>query len=66
MSRKNINYVGQLLKCNDKPKLWEKLKNGFDLQGQLQFIYNQVIHSIPKSWNNALIANLEHIKNLLF
>ena len=47
--RKHINYVGQLFKCNGKPKLWEELKNEFNLQGQLQFIYNQIIHSIPKS-----------------
>ena len=66
MSRKDINYVGQLFKCDGKPKLWEELKNEFNLQGQLQFIYNQIIHSIPKSWKDALIANLENIKNLVF
>ena len=49
ISRKDINYVGQHFKCNDKPKLWEELKNQFNLQGQLQFIYNQIIHSIAKS-----------------
>ena len=64
MSRKGINYVGQLFKCNGKPKLWEELKNEFNLQGQLQFIYNRIIHSIPKSWKDALIANLENTKNL--
>ena len=47
MSRKNVNYVGKLFKCDGKPKLWEELQNGFDLQGQLLFIYNQIIHSIP-------------------
>ena len=47
--RKYINYVGKLFKCSDKPKLWEELKNEFNLQGQLQFIYNQIIRSIPKS-----------------
>ena len=26
-----------------KLKLWEELKNEFNLQGQLQFIYNQII-----------------------
>ena len=31
----------------------------------MQFIYNQIIHSIPKSWKDALIANLENIKNLI-
>ena len=66
ISRKDINYVGQLFKCDGKPKLWEELKNEFNLQGQLQFIYNQIIHSIPKSWKDALIANLENIKNLVF
>ena len=69
MSQKDINYVGQLFKCNDKPKLWEELKNEFNLQGQLQFIlflYNQIIHSISKSWQDALMANLENIKNLVF
>ena len=34
---------------NGKPKLQEKLKNEFNLQGQLQFPYNQIIHSISKS-----------------
>ena len=66
MSRKDINYVGQLFKCDGKPKLWEELKNEFNLQGQLQFIYNQIIHSIPKSWKDAFIANSENIKNLVF
>ena len=32
----------------------------------MQFIYNQIIHSIPKSWKDALTANLENIKNLVF
>ena len=61
-----MNYIGQLFKCSFKPKLWEYLKNEFNFQGQLQLIYNQVIHYIPESWKNALIANLENIKNLVF
>ena len=56
MSRKDINYVGQLFKCDGKPKLREELKNEFNLQDQLQFIYNQIIHSIPKFWKDALIS----------
>ena len=32
----------------------------------MQFIYNQIIHSIPKSWKDAFIANSENIKNLVF
>ena len=35
MLGKDINYVGQLYKCYGKPKLWEELKNEFNLQGQL-------------------------------
>ena len=66
ISRKDINYVGELFKGDGKPKLWKKLKNEFNLQGQLQFIYNQIIHSIPKSWKDAFIANSENIKNLVF
>ena len=33
ISRENINYVGQLFKCDDKPKLWKELKNEFNLLG---------------------------------
>ena len=55
MSQKDINYVGQLFKCNGKPKPWEE----FNLQGQLQFIYYQIINAIPKSWKDSLIANLK-------
>ena len=66
ISRKDINYVGQLFKCDGKPKLWEELKNEFNLQGQLRFIYNQITHSIPKSWKDSLIENSESIKNLVF
>ena len=66
MSRKDINYVGQLFKCDGEPKLWEELKNEFDLQGQLHFIHNQMIHSIPKSWKDALMANSENMKTLVF
>ena len=58
MSRKEINYVGQLLR--------EELKNEFNLQGQLQFIYNQTIHSILKSWKDTLVTNLENIKYIVF
>ena len=49
ISQKYINYVGQLFKCGDIPKLWEELKNEFDLLGQVHFIYNQMIHSILRS-----------------
>ena len=66
MSRKYINYVGQLFKCDGKPKLWEELKNEFHLRDQLQFIYNQIMHSFPKSWKDALIGKLENIKILVF
>ena len=38
----------------------------FNLQGQLQFIYSQIIHSISKSWKDTFIANSENIKNLVF
>ena len=57
MSRKHIIYVGQFFKSNSKPKLWEELKNEFNLQGQLQFAYNQIIHSILKSWKDTLIVD---------
>ena len=40
-----------------------RIKN---LQSSLQFIYNQIIHSIPISWKDALVGNLENIKNLVF
>ena len=40
ISRKDINCVGQLFKCNGKRKLWEELKTEFSLQGQLQSMYN--------------------------
>ena len=63
---KKISYFGQLFKCNAKPELWEKLKNEFNLQGQLHFICNQIIHSIPKCWEDALLANLENNKHLIF
>ena len=62
MSRKDINYAWGLCKCNGYPKLWEEFKNEFKLQGQLLFIYNQIIHSIPKYWKDALIENVENIK----
>ena len=59
MSRKDTNYVGQLVKCNCKPK--------FNILGQLQFINNQIIHAIRKSWKDALVANfIRNVKNLVF
>ena len=36
------------------------------MEGKLQFIYNQIIHCISKSWEDAVIANLENIKNVVF
>ena len=42
ISRKDINYVGQLFKCDGKPKLWEELKNELNLQDQLQFAYSLI------------------------
>ena len=65
MSQKHINYFRQLFKCNGKPKLWEKLKIEFNLLGQMQFIYNQIIHYILKTWKDALTTNLKNIKNLV-
>ena len=47
ISQKDIIYVGQLFKCDVKCKLWEDLKNEFNLQGQLHFIYQQIMNSIP-------------------
>ena len=47
-------------------KLWEKLKIEFNLLGQMQFIYNQIIHYILKTWKDALTTNLKNIKNLVF
>ena len=44
----------------------EELKNEFDLQVQLHFIYNQLIYSIQKSWKDALMGIQENIKNLVF
>ena len=61
-----MGYVGQLFKCDDKPTLWEELKNDLNLQGQLQFIYNQIIHYFPKSLKDAFISNLKIVKNLVF
>ena len=66
ISRKNINHVWQLFKCDGKPKLWEELKTEFDIQGKLHFIDNQIIHSILKSWKDPLMANSEYIKNLVY
>ena len=66
MLRKDTNYVGQLVKFSSKPKIWEKIKNEFNLQGQLQFMYNEIIHSIAKSQKDEVIANTENIKNLVF
>ena len=37
-----------------------------NLQGQLQFIYIQIVHAIPKPGKAALKADSENIKNLVF
>ena len=36
------------------------------LQGQLQSMYNQIIHSIPKSRRDAILSHSENIRNLIF
>ena len=58
--------MDSLSNCDGKPKLWEELKYEFNLQDQLQFTYNQIMHSIPKSWKDAFIVNSDIIKNLIF
>ena len=63
ISRKDINYVGQLSKCNGKPKLWEELKMNLTYRSNYSLY---IIHSIPKSWKDSLIANLENMRNLVF
>ena len=62
MSKKDTYYFGQPFKPNGKSKLWEESKNEIKLQGKIQFIYNQIIHSVPKYWKDALIANSEMLK----
>ena len=57
MLRKGINYIVQLFKFNGKPKICKELNNEYNQQGKLQFIYNEIIHSIPKSWKDSLIVN---------
>ena len=52
ISRKDINYVGQLLICDGKPKLWEELKKQI-----CRVNYSYFCNSIPKSWKDELIAN---------
>ena len=44
----------------------KNFKDTFNLQGQLHFIYNQITHSIPKSWKDVIMANSENINNLFF
>ena len=58
--------MDSLSNCDVKPKLWEELKYEFNLQDQLQFTYNQIMHSIPKSWKDTFIVNSDIIKNLIF
>ena len=48
-AKPTTNYVGQLFKCNGKPKLSKELKSKYNLQGQIRIINSQIIHSIPKS-----------------
>ena len=31
ISQKDTNYDGQIFKCDGKPKIWEELKNKFNL-----------------------------------
>ena len=66
MSPKNISYVRQHFKCDGKTKLCEILKDEFGIQGQILFIYDQIIHSILKSGKDAHMAKSEDIKNLVF
>ena len=35
ISGKDMNYVGQLFKCNGKPKLWEELKKKIYFAGPI-------------------------------
>ena len=36
------------------------------MQDQLQYIHNQIIDSISKSWKEALRRNLQNIENVVF
>ena len=65
MSQKDINFFGHLFKLNGKPKLWEESKSEIKLQDKIQSIYNQIIHSIPKYWKDALTANSDILKTWL-
>ena len=62
MSRKDINFFGQLFKLNSTPKLWKEWENEIKLQDKIQSIYNQIIHSIPKCWKDVLTANSDILK----
>ena len=59
------NYIGQLYKVDGKAKVWAELKIEFHLHHQPQFVYNQIIHAIPKSRKDTPIASSENINDLV-
>ena len=58
-----MNYVGQLLKSNGKPKLQKELKKEFNSEGQLQLIYNQILHYNPNFLEKMRLS--ENIKDFM-
>ena len=65
ISKKKINYIAQFFGRAGNLKMWEVLKEEYQLNENKKFAFIQIIHAIPKSWKENLASTLENIDNLV-
>ena len=63
-SKRNTNFVGQLLKTDGAVKPWKQLQEGYGLASKLKFKWIQLIHSLLKPWIEQIFIDSGNPINL--
>ena len=64
--QKNINFVNGLIKEAGKFKTWEQITREFNIDKNLYFKWNQLVHAIPNYWKKTLTENTINSQNLSY
>ena len=63
-SKRNNNFVEQLLKTDGSVKPWEQLQENYGLANKLKFKWIHLIYLLPKPWIKQIIIDSGNSINL--